>query len=67
MVEQKPVALYGIGYFTFLSAMDMAKNQAGRLGMVVDRGKAGIRPNPSRLDRGWTIRIGWWTDTGIPV
>ena len=31
------------------------------------KGGSGIRPNPSRLDRGWTIRIGWWTYTGIPV
>ena len=38
-----------------------------RVGMAVDRGKAGIRPNPPRLDRGWTIRIGRWTYTGIPV
>ena len=37
------------------------------IGMAVDRGKAGIRPNPPRLDWGWTIRIGRWTYTGIPV
>ena len=37
------------------------------VGMAVDRGKAGTRPNPPRLDRGWTIRIGRWTYTGIPV
>ena len=45
-----------------LSFMD-----AFSVGMAVDRGKAGIRPNPPRLDRGWTICIGRWTYTGIPV
>ena len=37
------------------------------VGMAVYRRKAGIRPNPPHLDQGWTIHIGRWTYTGIPV